>query len=475
MEHGSVVTASYPPPSASAKGDTRVALDVAAFIDERPISAYQKRLIALVGCCVLMDGFDAQVIGFVAPSLAEHWHIEASALAPLFAAGLIGMLIGAAVLGMLSDRIGRRPVLIGATFFFALGTLATAATSTLPQMMALRFLTGLGIGGVMGNAAALVSEYSPRHRRASPLMWVSCGFTGGAILGGLIAAAVIPLAGWRWVFVIGGVLPLLIGSVMIAKLPESLTFLISRDTSSATVRQALRRIDKMAKIDENAGFVRPAAAPESGLFFALFGNGLAPITFLLWAVSFLNLLALYFLASWLPLLATKMAYSGGIGIMMGTLLQVGGLIGALLLGPIMDRFGFTSILVRILLAGGIAIALVGQFIVPDLLRFALVFVAGVAVVGGQPALNALAASLYPSAIRATGVGWCLAVGRAGSICGPLVAGAMLASGSAVQTLFLAVAVAPIASAVLIIGLARVIARGAAASGAVSRDPEGVYP
>ena len=209
----------------SENSGTSVSVDIAALINSRPLSSFQKWIMVLIGGVVVMDGFDVQAIGFVAPALMQDWRIDPAALGPVFGAGLLGMLFGSMILSMIADRVGRRPVLVGATAFFSLCMLATAAVESLQQLAFLRFLTGLGIGGVMANAVALASEYSPQRQRASLLLWISCGFTGGAIAGGLIAASLIPWAGWRSVFVVGGILPLAIAAVMYWRLPEALLFL----------------------------------------------------------------------------------------------------------------------------------------------------------------------------------------------------------------------------------------------------------
>jgi AAHS family 4-hydroxybenzoate transporter-like MFS transporter len=210
--------------------------DIGALIDSRPLSAFQVRVLVLIGCLVLMDGFDVQVIGFVAPALLRTWSLTPDALGPIFGAGLLGMLVGSTGLGMLADRIGRRPVLIGAAFFVALCVLSTAAARSVPQLLALRFLTGLGLGGVLGNAVTLASEYCPSARRASLLMGISCGFTAGAILGGLLAAVLIPRAGWQAVFVVGGLLPLGVAILLIRELPESLQLLLVRGADRARIQ-----------------------------------------------------------------------------------------------------------------------------------------------------------------------------------------------------------------------------------------------
>src|SRR5258707_3645176 len=217
-------------------------VDIAGLINIHPLSSFQKGIMVLIGGVIVMDGFDVQAIGFVAPALTQDWHIDPTALGPIFGAGLLGMLLGSMLLSILADRVGRRPVLVGSTIFFSLCMLGTAAAESVQQLVFLRFLTGLGIGGVMANAVALASEYSPQRQRASLLMWISCGFTGGAIAGGVISAALIPWGGWRSVFLVGGVLPLAIAAMMYWRLPESLLFLLLQHKDHEKLRQLLRRI-----------------------------------------------------------------------------------------------------------------------------------------------------------------------------------------------------------------------------------------
>jgi MFS transporter, AAHS family, 4-hydroxybenzoate transporter len=426
---------------------------VAALINTRPLSAFQKGIMVLIGGVVIMDGFDVQTIGFVAPALTQDWHIEPAALGPIFGAGLFGMLAGSMLLSMLADRVGRRPVFVGATTYFSLCMLATAAVGSVQQLVFLRFLTGLGIGGVMANAVALASEYSPQRQRASLLMWISCGFTGGAIAGGLISAALIPWAGWRSVFFVGGILPLGIAAVMYWRLPESLLFLSSQQGAQDRLRQLMRRIAPDIDPDRDLQLTRPQPAVGRGSLTNLFRDGRALVTLLLWLVSFANLLNLFFLANWLPLLSTRMGFSSSVAVLMGTTLQLGGLIGAIFLGPLIDRLGYYRVLVPLFLLAGFAVAAVGT---PDLslsLLYPVIFAAGVCIVGAQPALNALASTLYPTEIRATGVGWSLGIGRVGAIVGPVVAAQLVALNWSSQSLFLAASVPAAFSCVVVIGLA----------------------
>jgi AAHS family 4-hydroxybenzoate transporter-like MFS transporter len=438
--------------SPSAFGNPSV-VDIAGLINTQPLSSFQIGIMVLIGGVVLMDGFDVQSIGFVAPALTQDWHLDPTALGPIFGAGLLGMLFGSMLLSMLADRVGRRPVLVGSTTFFSLCMLATAAAGSVQQLVFLRFLTGLGIGGVMANAVALASEYSPQRQRASLLMWISCGFTGGAIAGGLISASLIPWGGWRSVFLIGGVLPLGIAAVMYSRLPESLLFLSLRQGDHDELGRLLRRIAPGVDPGRDWHLARPEPVRGRGSFTELFRHGRALVTLLLWLISFANLLNLFFLANWLPLLSTRMGFNSSTAVLMGTTLQVGGLIGAIFMGPLIDRLGYYRVLVPVFAIAGLAVAAIGSPSLSMPLLYLVIFAAGICVVGTQPALNALASTLYPTEMRATGVGWSLGVGRAGAIVGPVVAAQLVALDWSSQALFLAASIPASLSCVIAIGLA----------------------
>src|SRR5258705_12084137 len=226
----------------SSNSGSPAVVNIAGLINTHPLSSFQKGIMVLIGGVIVMDGFDVQAIGFVAPALTQDWHIDPTALGPIFGAGLLRMFFGAMLLSILADRLGRRPVLVGSTTFFSLCMLGTAAAESVQQLFFLRFLTGVGIGGVLGNAVALVSEYSPQRQRASLLMWISCGFTGGAIAGGLISTALIPWGGWRSVFFVGGVLPLGIAAGVYWGLPGSLLFLSFQQRARDELGRLLRRL-----------------------------------------------------------------------------------------------------------------------------------------------------------------------------------------------------------------------------------------
>jgi AAHS family 4-hydroxybenzoate transporter-like MFS transporter len=290
-------------------------------------------------------------------------------------------------------------------------------------------------------------------------MWISCGFTGGAIAGGLISAALIPWGGWRSVFLVGGVLPLGIAAVMHWRLPESLLFLSLQQKDHEKLRQLLRRIAPGIDAGRDLLPAEPEEVRGRGSFTKLFRDGRASMTLLLWLISFANLLNLFFLANWLPLLSTRMGFSSSTAVLMGTSLQLGGFVGAIFMGPLIDRLGFYRVLAPMFLIAGLSVATIGQPGLALASLYIVIFAAGICVVGAQPALNALASTLYPTEIRATGVGWSLGIGRAGAIVGPVVAAQLVALNWSSQALFLAASIPALFSCVVIIGLAIVTRRG----------------
>src|SRR6201746_2221205 len=221
-------------------------VDVAGFIDQQPVGGFQIRLLLTCAAVLFLDGFDTQAIGYVAPALAKEWGLTKAALGPVFSAGLFGLMIGPPVFGPRADRIGRKKIIIFSTLAFGIGTLVTAFVQDVNTLLAIRFLTGLGLGGAMPNAIAMTSELHPPRARATMVMIMFCGFSVGAALGGLLAAALIPQFGWRSVFVVGGVAPLLLVPILALRLPESVRFLALSGRAHERVAELLARINPKA-------------------------------------------------------------------------------------------------------------------------------------------------------------------------------------------------------------------------------------
>jgi MFS transporter, AAHS family, 4-hydroxybenzoate transporter len=447
--------------SVSAAQDGGAPVDVAAFIDTQPVGGFQIRLLLTCAAVLLLDGFDTTAIGYVAPSLAKEWGLTKGALGPVFSAGLFGLMIGALTLGPLADRIGRKKIVVLSTLAFGLGTLVTAVVQDVNTLLAIRFLTGLGLGGAMPNTIAMTSEFNPQRRRATMVMIMFCGFSVGAALGGLLAAALIPQFGWRSVFVVGGLAPLLLVPILALRLPESVRFLALTGRAAEQVAELLRAIAP------NAGFA-PATqfvVHEPGLagvpVLHLFREGRTPVTLLFWVVFFMSLLDLYFLSNWLPTVLNDLGATVSEAAVIGSMLQVGGVVGAFALGSVIDRFSFRALALVYFIAV-FAIGAIGQLGHSAVFATIAIFAAGFCTVGGQIAANALAAGFYPTSLRATGVGWALGIGRVGSIIGPLVGGVLLAQKWSPAAVFLAAAAASLCASLAAFGLSRLVRGGSAA-------------
>jgi MFS transporter, AAHS family, 4-hydroxybenzoate transporter len=436
-------------------------LDIADRIDNSPVGALQIATFALCLLCLIMDGFDVQALGYVAPEIVREWKVSNAALGPVFGASNFGVLVGSLVFSMLADKVGRRPILVGATLFFGVMTIVAARAASVGELLAFRFVAGIGLGCIIPNATALVGEYSPRRLRG-PLMMIigGVGFTGGAAIGGFISAFLIPRFGWRSVLYFGGAVPLLIALAMLLWLPESLQFLVVRRKARASIVKWLRRIDATVPSGPDVEFVVREESREGVPAVHLFREGRSAVTILLWVANFMNLLNLYFLASWLPTVVRDAGHSVSTAVLAGTILQVGGTIGTVGLAWLIGRLGFIPVLTASFGLASVTIALIGQPVFSIAVVFVLVFIAGWCVVGGQPGINALAATFYPTYLRSTGVGWGLGVGRAGAIVGPVVGGEFMRRRWSTRDIFLAAAVPAVISTLALLGLRLAMARRA---------------
>jgi AAHS family 4-hydroxybenzoate transporter-like MFS transporter len=434
-------------------------INLTEVMDNTRIGSLQIRVFALCLASLIMDGFDVQVMGFVATTMFAEWNVPPPTLGSLLAWGNGGVLIGAIVFSMLADKVGRRPVLVGATLFFAVLTLATAFAQNVEQMRWLRFIAGIGLGSIIPNATALVGEFSPKRTRVAWIMCITMGFTLGAAISGFVANALIDAFGWRSVFIFGGVVPLVIALLMFVWLPESLQFLAVRRRSLDRLARWLNQLDPTLRVGPQTQFSASETSRKGVPFWHLFREGRAFVTSLLWIVNFTNILALYSLAGWLPtIFQNLMGYERSTANWLGTVVQVGGTVGAFGLAWLITRAGFTPMLALTFAVATGSVALIG---VPGLslpVLYLIVFIAGWCIVGGQPGLNALSSSYYPTYLRSTGVGAGLGIGRIGAIVGPMIGGALVAAQWTPQQLLWAAALAPAISTAVVITLWFVLGR-----------------
>jgi MFS transporter, AAHS family, 4-hydroxybenzoate transporter len=415
-------------------------VDVARFIDDRGVGRFQ--ILVLILCFVIMiiDGFDAQAVGFVAPIISVAWGVSKASFSPVFAAGLLGMAIGALLFGALADRFGRKSIIVFCFLTFGVLTLAKAFAASILDLTVLQFVAGLGVGGAMPNAIALISEYSPAKRRSLMVTVASAGYSVGASGAGFLTARLGANYGWQATFVVGGVVALAMMPALIVLLPDSIRFMV---LSGARRPQVLRILHK---IDRNLAVTADVALTSSEQKLAglpvghLFREGRTGMTIFLWLAVFMDLLVIYYMTSWLPVTIHGV---GGITVedaaIAAALFSAAGLFGTPVVGLLMDWFGPARMLALSFLLASACIAAIGSFATSHFELKIIVFLAGFFSVGAHLGLSALAGELYPTFMRATGVGWALGIGRFGSLISPVLGGLLLAWQWQVTPIFLAVA------------------------------------
>lgn len=411
-------------------------INVSELINTRPLTRFQIVVAALCFLIVTIDGFDTASIGFIAPAIGAEWGLKPTDMAPLFGAGLFGLMAGAFIFGPLADRFGRKSMLLVSVLFFAAASLAAADAADLRTLVLLRFLTGLGLGGAMPNSITLTSEYCPANHRLFLVTSMFCGFTIGSALGGLASAAMVGLWGWRSVLLAGGVLPIALTPALMWALPESVRFLVLRDKSRARIVAILGRLAPGLDIN-GASFRLDHGAPAGFPVRFLFRRDLLTGTLLLWVSFFSSLLVIYLLSSWLPSLIKSTGVSLATASLVTAMFQVGGTVGAIALGWFMDKYNPQYVLAICYAAAAVFIGLIGSVSDPVAMA-AIIFLAGVGVSGSQVGANALAASFYPTECRATGISWSNAVGRSGSVVGSMGGGWLIAQHLSFSTVFVIV-------------------------------------
>ena len=422
-------------------------IDIQRFINDSPFSRYQWLILALCFITVAIDGFDTAIIAFIASDLVQEWGVQKADLGPVMSAALVGLAVGALTAGPLADRIGRKKVLVLSIFIFGSFSLLTAFATSLNSLALLRFLTGLGLGAAMPNAATLMSEYAPERRRALLVNLMFVGFPIGSSMGGFISAWLIPHFGWQSVLILGGVMPLMLAAVLIFLLPESARFLVVHNKPQAQIAAILKRIAPLA---QNPYFVlNETGQPENEVKSAIgviFSPRYVVGTVMLCLTYFMGLLIFYMLTSWLPLLIRETGASLREASVITALFPLGGGIGVLIIGARMDRLNANKVVAIGYLLTGVFVCLIGFATSSLVLMGIAVFIAGTIMNGAQSSMPALAAGFYPTHGRATGVAWMLGIGRFGGILGAFSGALLLEHQLSFRTIFMLLAIPAVLSA-----------------------------
>jgi AAHS family 4-hydroxybenzoate transporter-like MFS transporter len=408
-------------------------VDIGPLVDEGRWTTYQKLVLVMSASAVVLDGFDNQVLGFALPALVQEWGVSRGAFAPIFALGFIGMTLGTMIGGYLGDRIGRRLSLIGAVVLFGVATGATAFVNDVFMLGVCRTIAGVGLGATMPNATTLLAEYSPVQRRSLAVtLGIVCIPLGG-IVGGLLAARILPGVGWRALFVIGGIMPLVVAVVLAFALPESPRYLVRHQDRRHELVRILRRMGH--KTDEEARFVDSKEhedVPEASVG-ALFNPIHRRDTIGLWIAFFSCILGIYIVFSWMPSLLASAGFDLAVSSTGLAIFNVGGVLGAIAGAWLMTRYGSRPVMLS--MAGAAVIGALALTFSPlqganPTRLMAELFVEGALMNAVQTNLYALSAQVYPAQIRATGVGATAGVGRSGAIVSSFLGAIALATGSA---------------------------------------------
>lgn len=386
-----------------------------------PNSVFSVQLLTIFVCFLMnmLDGMDVMVISYAAPTISKDWSISPQSLGVVFSAGLLGMAIGAIFLASRADKIGRKGIILISNVLMSVSVFATAWANSVEMLTIMRIVSGIGIGGMLASTATLTSENAPQKTKDFWVSFVMAGYPIGAVISGLVAAKVIPLYGWPAIFKIAGLTSIVTLPIVYFFLQESKEFL-NKSTSSE----------------------RPALT-------ALLTEKYKKATIGLWVAIFMAFATLYFLTTWIPKLASVTGLSVELAIYAGTVFNLGAFFGIVSQGYLSSIFGLQKTIFAYLTFTALLMLIFGQFVgsVMVLVLFGLI---GFGIQGGFVGMYSLAARLYPTEIRATGVGGAVGIGRIGAIVGPLLGGVLIGAGLTMTTNFIIFAVPTIISGVAIL-------------------------
>ena len=422
-------------------------ININTLIDEAKFTPFHWGVLFWCLMIIIFDGYDLVIYGVALPLLMQEWALSAVQAGLLASTALFGMMFGAMTFGTLSDKLGRKKTIMICVAIFSGFTFLGAFATNPVEFGILRFLAGLGIGGVMPNVVALMTEYAPKRIRSTLVALMFSGYAIGGMTSALLGAWLVPEFGWKIMFYIA-IIPLVALPLIWKFLPESLMYLTNKKEIEQT-RSIVQKISPSQQLNGDTEFVlNEVTKGDEAPVKALFQQGRMFSTFMFWIAFFMCLLMVYALGSWLPKLMIQAGYSLGASMIFLFALNIGGMIGAIGGGALADRFHIKKVLTIMFICGAAALILLG-FNSPQIVLYTLIAVAGAATIGSQILLYTFVAQYYPSTVRSTGMGWASGIGRIGAIVGPVLTGALLTMNLPHQMNFFAIAIPGVIAALAI--------------------------
>jgi AAHS family 4-hydroxybenzoate transporter-like MFS transporter len=421
-------------------------VDVTAVLDRQKITRFNVLLVVLAFLVMMTDGYDLGAAAFAGPGLIKEWGLRGPQLGILLSSSLAAGLFGPPLLGYLADRFGRKRVIVAGAFAFGLFSLAAVATASLNQLVITRILAGVALAGTLPIMVSLINEFAPKHARATMVILMFSGVTFGGGLPGLIAAKYMAVYGWRILFWVGGLAPLAVAALLTYALPESVKYLALHPRRRDELVALLRRLEPTLQIGPATRFIISGEENKTRFSLgALLKGPLAVLTPLYWVSNLVALMVFYFINQWMPTVLSSSGVSVEQAAIATALFQFGGTAAGLLSMRFLDRVGFLP--VPILFACGIPVVIgIGIPGLPPAALIALVASAGFCLLGLQFGNIATEANIYPTYIRAWGIGSNFAIARIGGALGPLLGGMAFGAHLPAQRIFL------FAAAPLVVGL-----------------------
>lgn len=421
-------------------------VNINELIDKARFTSFHWKVLIWCLLIIIFDGYDLVIYGVALPLLMQQWSLTAVEAGLLASAALFGMMFGAMIFGTLSDKLGRKKTILICVTLFSGFTFIGAFAKGPTEFAILRFIAGLGIGGVMPNVVALMTEYAPKKIRSTLVAIMFSGYAIGGMTSALLGAWLVKDMGWQIMFLIAGI-PLLLLPLIWKFLPESLAFLV-KSNHSEQAKNIVSKIAPQTQVNANTQLVLNESTTTDAPVRALFKQGRTFSTFMFWIAFFMCLLMVYALGSWLPKLMLQAGYSLGASMLFLFALNIGGMVGAIGGGALADRFHLKPVITIMFIVGSAALILLG-INSPQFILYSLIAIAGAATIGSQILLYTFVAQFYPTALRSTGMGWASGIGRIGAIIGPVLTGALLSFELPHQMNFLAIAIPGVIAALAI--------------------------